>query len=226
MLHYQIVTAQPKPQNTALVLHGILDSGRAWRTIAWRVVARSPQWRVVLLDLRGHGKSHDAPPPHTVDACVADLAELTACLGSQPRVIIGHSFGGRVALRAALLHPEAYDAAVVLDAPPGPREPADPTERAPLDRLIATLRAVPMPCSDRGLVAGRLVAAGWTPQVASWLTTNLQPGVGELVWRFDLEVAALLLGSCLKDGPVKTPRKSASRARKDAVRRMSGMGRS
>ena len=54
-------------------------------------------WRAVLVDLRMHGASQDFSPPHTLAACVADLRALENSIGPFHGVI-GHSFGGKVAL--------------------------------------------------------------------------------------------------------------------------------
>ena len=56
---------------TAFVLHGIYGSLRNWRGMATRMVERNPGWKVVLVDLRNHGDSAGAPPPHTVAAAAA-----------------------------------------------------------------------------------------------------------------------------------------------------------
>ena len=69
---------------TRLVLftHGIYGSGTNWRAIARQVVARAPGWAAVLVDLRLHGRSTAGEPPHTVAACVDDLAALCAALAA------------------------------------------------------------------------------------------------------------------------------------------------
>ena len=78
-------------------LHGILGSGANWRTFARRFVEAKPTWRAVLVDLRKHGASQDFPAPHTLVACADDLRALEKSIGRFDGVL-GHSFGGKVAL--------------------------------------------------------------------------------------------------------------------------------
>lgn len=92
------------PGRVAVLLHGILGSKSNWNTPAqrlWKQVA--PQgWRVLQLDLRAHGQSPVGEPPHTLEACAADVVETLKVLGvkvgEDKLVMCGHSFGGKVAL--------------------------------------------------------------------------------------------------------------------------------
>jgi pimeloyl-ACP methyl ester carboxylesterase len=62
--------------------------------------------RVVLYDLRGHGRSDQPRAGYRVDDMVEDLAGLVAAVAAGERVVVvGHSFGGTIALRYALRHP-------------------------------------------------------------------------------------------------------------------------
>ena len=57
----------------------------------------------ILPDLRCHGDTAEKlprkPGPHTVATAAADVIELMRHLTLFPRVIMGHSFGGKVVLR-------------------------------------------------------------------------------------------------------------------------------
>ena len=53
------------------------------------------------MDLRGHGDSHDVEPFHTVDACARDVIDLVMELELDVELVIGHSFGGKIALEVA-----------------------------------------------------------------------------------------------------------------------------
>ena len=97
-LHHEIVEAPGSaPTRQMLLLHGIYGAGRNWGTIARRLVRARPDWRVVLVDLRSHGQSPRLAP-HTIDCCAADLLDLEDHLGSPADAVLGHSFGGKVAL--------------------------------------------------------------------------------------------------------------------------------
>ncbi len=179
------------PAGTAFILHGILGSGRNWRSFSRRLARAWPGRRLVLVDLRGHGDSHPAPPPNTLAACAEDLAELADRVGA-PSLVMGHSFGGKVALRYARDEPAGLDAVWVLDALPG-REGAV----SDVARVIRALRAVPLPLARREELRQLLLGWGFSELLAGWMTTNLRRGEGGLVWRFDLEAVQELLADYL-----------------------------
>ncbi|KAK9723506.1 hypothetical protein RND81_05G002700 [Saponaria officinalis] len=101
--------AMDKPyQSTAFILHGLLGSARNWRSFARNLSSylssnSSSEWRLVLVDLRNHGRStevQDLHPPHNLENAAADLANLVKSQGwDWPDVVIGHSLGGKVALQ-------------------------------------------------------------------------------------------------------------------------------
>ena len=175
----------------AFVLHGVLGSGRNWRSFARQLAGVAPAWRFALVDLRCHGDSHGAPPPHTVAACADDLARLATSLGQPPAAVLGHSFGGKVALAYAARHGVDLDQVWVLDAVPGPLA-GDPTDHE-VARVIRAVRSIPLPIARREDVVARLLAAGFSDSLAGWMSTNLARGAGGLVWRFDLDGVVALL---------------------------------
>lgn len=168
---------------SAFILHGILGSGRNWRAFTRRLVEVAPSWRFVLVDLRNHGDSHPAPPPHTLAACAQDLAELGREIG-RPEVVIGHSFGGKV----ALVYGRDVDPAAgigVIDAVPFAVEELD-------DEVLGVLGLVerlPMPVQQHAEVQQAFLAAGFSELLAGWMTTNLRRDADGLRWR--LHVPAL-----------------------------------
>ncbi|MCK6569957.1 alpha/beta hydrolase [Myxococcota bacterium] len=195
-------TAPGTPEKTALVLHGILGSARNWAGFARRLAPRLPGWRLVLVDLRNHGDSHGQPPPHTLAACAADLVDLCAARGLEPEAVIGHSFGGKVALAyasgaggAGERAPAGLRVCGVLDAVPGAVRPEalDGDTHEVVD-VVAALREIPLPITSRAALQATLQARGFGPVFAGWMTTNLHaaPG-GGLTWRFDLDAVGSML---------------------------------
>lgn len=101
----------PKGPTRVLALHGLTGHGKRWQTFAIRHLA---DVTVVAPDLIGHGRSSwDAP--WTIDANVESLAALLDADGGQPAVVVGHSFGGAIALNLAASRPDLVDALVLLD---------------------------------------------------------------------------------------------------------------
>jgi pimeloyl-ACP methyl ester carboxylesterase len=99
-----------------LLLHGFGNEAHVWDDFAPLV---APYYRVLAMDHRGHGDS-DLDPEHRYgyDALVRDVEAVTAHLGIERLVLIGHSMGGRTAIRFAGLHPERMAGLVIVDAGP------------------------------------------------------------------------------------------------------------
>ncbi len=178
------------PGGWILLLHGILGSGANWRTIARRLVAARPDLGGLLVDLRMHGRSQAAPPPHTIDAAAGDLVRLAGELKLPLAAVVGHSFGGKVALALRGQLPLAQT--WVLDATPGARaEPRDDPDSA--QHVIDALRALPAAFSDRAAFTAAMTARGFSRALADWLAMNLEPADGGYRLRLDLDAIGALL---------------------------------
>ena len=152
-----------------LVLHGILGSGNNFATIARRLAAACPAWGFALVDLRMHGQSMDAPPPHTSPPPGAgDLVHVAAALDAPVRGVMGHSFGGKVALAYAAEAP--LDQAFVLDASPGTKRGRE----GPIRGILEMLRALPAPLPSRERFVELVIERGHTPAIAAWLAMNVR----------------------------------------------------
>ncbi len=166
--------------------HGILGSGRNLRGLAARLAERLPGWRALTFDLRNHGASMGAPPPHDVAACARDLQRLALHVGA-PDVVIGHSFSAKVVLAYAAVATAPPRQVWLLDAPIGARDRADDTDGArDIEELLDVIEALPLPFASRAALEETLAARGLAPAIARWMTTNLRPEGAALVWRFDL----------------------------------------
>jgi len=162
-----------------VVLHGIYGAGRNWATFARDLVADRPDWAVILADLRLHGHSQGFEPPHTLAACVHDLVELVDRLGAPADALLGHSFGGKVALMATpALRPLQTWA---IDSTPSRRSPGGSAVR-----MLGILERLPPAFERRSDAVHALEGAGLAPHVARWMATNLERADGEYRWRFDL----------------------------------------
>jgi pimeloyl-ACP methyl ester carboxylesterase len=119
-LHVQEIGDGPP----VVLLHGLfIGSLASWYFTAAPTLAR--HHRVHLYDLRGHGRSERAPSGYDLGTLAADLAAVTADLGPGPIDLVGHSYGGLIALRYALDHQERVRRLVVVESPLPPSRFAD-----------------------------------------------------------------------------------------------------
>jgi pimeloyl-ACP methyl ester carboxylesterase len=97
-------------------LHGFSNEAHIWDDAAPAV---APYYRTLAFDLRGHGDSdHDPEGRYDYDFHVADLEAALASLGIDRFVLVGHSLGGRVAMRFAGKHPNRLAGLVIVDSAP------------------------------------------------------------------------------------------------------------
>lgn len=98
----------------ALVLvHGLGGTIENWRGIAPTLAARH---RVLVPDLPGHGRSERLPAAPDLDELAEAVLGVAAAEEMGGAVWVGHSLGGLVALRAAVLRPDAVRGLVLAAA--------------------------------------------------------------------------------------------------------------
>jgi N-formylmaleamate deformylase len=139
-----------------LMLHGITDNGRCWGRLADAFVARGH--RVICPDQRGHGESDAPAHGYATQDYVDDALAVLNTYAVDRALVLGHSFGGRIAFNLAAHAPERVSRLILLDPSvreaPGVASPAQivahrydffawlRTDQAlPLDALIARQRA-------------------------------------------------------------------------------------
>lgn len=185
------------PAQWMLVLHGIYGSGANWRTFAGKLAERRPGWGLVLVDLRMHGRSQDAPPPHTVAAAAADLGALTEHLAAQGKAVhavCGHSFGGKVALvfRAGPAG-QALRHTWVLDASPGALPGPLDDQSDLVARVLRLLFALPPRFDSRAAFVAHVTGQGFAPMLAQWLAMSLEQTGDGYAMRLDPAAMEALL---------------------------------
>jgi pimeloyl-ACP methyl ester carboxylesterase len=190
-LHHQVLVAPgARPRRIAVFLHGILGQGQNWRSTATKLTSRQPGWAAALVDLRLHGRSRSAEPPHTVAAAADDVAALIARLAEVAPLgaLVGHSFGGKVALALRRRAPAGLLATAVFDASPSAR-PAlleAPATPGSIRHIVESLAAVPKGYARRDDLVAALAARGVGTTVGRWLAMLLEPAEGGYALTLDL----------------------------------------
>ena len=177
-----VVGADDRGDDIVVFAHGILGNKTNWKSFAKRLCDRVPRVRCVLLDLRRHGDSHDArlvADDDTVRGAAADIHRTLAVLGHHPRVLVGHSWGGKAMLALALEYAAAdpvlagVEHVVVVDSPPGTRTFHGGAGEE-LERVVAAISSLPPGLArDRRHLVEQLQGKGMSMPLAQWMTTNL-----------------------------------------------------
>lgn len=97
-----------------VMIHGLAANQGFWHLNVLLPLARF--CRVTVYDLRGHGYSSMPMSGYTTHDMANDLHDLLNHLNIRKANIIGHSFGGTVALNYAILHPDRVESLIVADS--------------------------------------------------------------------------------------------------------------
>lgn len=185
-----VFTMGDGPLSTVL-LHGFLGSGKNLRTLATRWLARDPNRRFLLPDLRGHGDSPPLNPTTDLDALGADVVAAARAAGfSAPLHLVGHSLGGRVALAAARLNPLEVTRVTLLDIAPGPVGRA----AGETQQVLEVLLLAPARAADRREMKAFLTDHGLSSGLSDWLLMNFVAMNDGYAWQIDRQALSALQG--------------------------------
>ncbi len=168
---------------TIVLVHGGAAHSRWWDHIGPLLASA---WRVVAVDLSGHGDS-GRRDSYSLDTWAREVLAVVADAGTAASsVVIGHSMGGLVTLRLATLAGSRIAGAVAIDSPVRDMAPEDRAARqrrafGPLrvypTRQAAVARFRPIPDQPTLAYIAEHVAA-----------TSIRPAEGGWTWKFDPRV--------------------------------------
>lgn len=171
-LHYHSVgEGQP-----LILIHGLFGSADNWRSIAKHF---SKEFRVISIDLRNHGRS-----PHSISQNYAEMASdlITLCdtLNLDNIHLLGHSLGGKVAMKFATQYPQRVNQLIVVDM----------AIRAYQDthtHLIDAMLSVDLTIMKSRNEVDQVLSSRIKPaMVRQFLLMNLVKSNGRLAWRINL----------------------------------------
>jgi len=174
-LQYRYFGGEGKPP--LVLLHGLLGSSRNWVTTAKALVN---DFEVFALDLRNHG---DSPHVESMDfrALSADVQGFFVEQGLTDAHLLGHSLGGKVAMRVAVDCPERVASLVVVDIAPREYPPYH-------QRDFDAMNALPLvELASRKDAESRLaeMVPDWAQRM--FLLTNLDRRDGAFAWTINLK---------------------------------------
>lgn len=97
-----------------ILLHGaFMNTGTAFGQLMPEL---SKKYKVIAVDLQGHGRTADIDRPFSFENLADDVASLLKYLKIDSANIMGYSLGGGVALQVAIRHPEVVRKLVIISA--------------------------------------------------------------------------------------------------------------
>lgn len=181
-LHYKIL-GEGEP---LIILHGLFGMLDNWQTLGRRWAEK---YQIILVDLRNHGHS-----PHSetfnYQVMTEDLEELVDDLFLDEIRIIGHSMGGKLAMKFAQTHPDLIKKLVVADI--GPKK--YPVHH---NTILTGLNSVPLDQVFSRKEADAFLAKHiQTNSIRQFFLKNLYwKEKGKLDWRFNLPAITSNIGN-------------------------------
>jgi pimeloyl-ACP methyl ester carboxylesterase len=113
-IYYEVHGSGP----ALLLTHGYSLTSEMWQG---QIEALSKQYKLVLWDMRGHGRSDypDEPAAYSEASTIADMAALLDEVGAPTAIVGGLSLGGYMSLAFYGAHPERVAALLIIDTGPG-----------------------------------------------------------------------------------------------------------
>ncbi len=93
-----------------LLVHGLMVTGEMFRPVIEHLASRH---RLIVPDLRGHGRSQGLPPPYSAAQLASDLSCLLDHLSIDSTAVLGYSQGGTIVQQLVLDYPQRCDRLVL-----------------------------------------------------------------------------------------------------------------
>lgn len=162
-----------------MILHGLFGYSDNWQTHAKKL---SEYYRVILVDLRNHGRS-DWSDDFSYEIMADDVLELCADLELEDLILVGHSMGGKVAMNVAAKNEDLLEKLVIVDMG---------TKEYPMhhDHILEGINAVTLEnVSARSEAEKQMEPFIESEGVKQFLLKNLYwKEKGQLSWRMNVKV--------------------------------------
>lgn len=167
-----------------IILHGLFGLSDNWVSFAKKIAELG--FRVYVLDQRNHGRSPHSPNFNYL-ALVDDLFEFIDEHELEDAVILGHSMGGKVAMRFALENPDYLSKLIVVDISLRQYPPRDYHQK-----VIRAMKKVDFSnIKNRRDVEAILAEDIDSQRIRQFIMKNLyRKGKNELAWRMCLDAIA------------------------------------
>jgi 3-oxoadipate enol-lactonase len=111
-LYYQIHNPEFDRGKAVVFLHGLGSCGEDWQL---QLPALGKHYRIIMIDLRGHGRSDLGEGWATIEQMAEDVTAILADLNEASVHVVGLSLGGAVALQLAVLAPDLIASLIAVN---------------------------------------------------------------------------------------------------------------
>lgn len=112
--YYRVKTSHKNDTPPLIFLHGWRSEGVVWRGVCERLHEHGHA--MYALDLPGFGGSEISKTPQSLDDYALVAAEFMRTLNLEGAIVIGHSFGGSVAIKLAAKYPSLVSKLILVDS--------------------------------------------------------------------------------------------------------------
>jgi len=172
-----------KGETTLVLLHGYLESLDVWEDFSELLTSR---YRVVAIDIPGHGISQIKGEIHTMEFIADVLHDVLKNLGIGKCFVAGHSMGGYAALAFAAKYPEILQGIILLHSTPNPDTPEKKENRR---REIELIRQ-----EKKELLAAMFAPKGFSPENRHRLADRIEELEEQITMTDDDGIIAILNG--------------------------------
>ena len=150
-LHAEPRLVEALADSPVVLIHGMVNSSRHWERVALQIAERHT---VIAPDLLGHGDSATPRGDYSLGAHAASIRDLLSAIGIERATIVGHSYGGGVAMQFFWQFPQRTERLALISSGGLGREVSPLLRTMALPGMSMVLAAAAHPRVVRALAAG------------------------------------------------------------------------
>jgi N-formylmaleamate deformylase len=157
-----------------VLAHGFSDDGLCWTPVA---EALAPDYDVIMVDARGHGRSEGPEEGYTPAELAEDLAGVISALGLERPAVLGHSMGAATTMGLAGARPDLVGKILLEDPPAGwmPASDPPPGNTEWQNRMRQWIVELKRKTRDEMIAEGRARSPGWSDaELGPWADSKLR----------------------------------------------------
>ena len=151
------------------LLHGLASQAHIWDLVAPKLI---DSFRVLALDQRGHGLTDKPDTGYDFASITHDLNEVLDALRIDRAVLIGHSWGGNVALQYAVDHPHRVSGLVLIDG--GFLQVGDRMDWPTAEKMLEPPDLIGIPADKFRANLKFWMGAAWSPEAEDITLNNFE----------------------------------------------------